>query len=146
MENTSSWMENKNKVCSDTDLIERQTFLCELDTLREPLLHSRDFDSLLLEAVDEGLGWLGESAKQTIYHHLEKDFNIRRSDIPLKIERFTEAIEQIFGTAAALLEIQIIKNLHEKVGDSHIVFPETQNLVFIEYVETVKLPFLNKLL
>jgi hypothetical protein len=146
MENMSSWIKPEQKIRSETNLTERQPFVCELTTLREPTLHSRDFDRALMEAVDEGLGWLGKSARETIYHHLERDFNIKRRDIPFKVEKFAEAIEQIFGTASALLEIQIMKTLHEKVGDSHMVFPETQNLVFTEYVEAVKLSFLNKLL
>jgi len=90
------------------------------------------FEKLFLEAVGEALSSLGTSSKH-IYFHLEKDFNINKQDIPHKIEEFTNAIEEIFGLGAGVLEIQIMKRLYEKVGPfKH--FPE-QNLTFIKYVE-----------
>ncbi len=93
---------------------------------------NRIFEKLLLEAVDEALSLLGMSSKH-IYFHLEKDFNINKQDIPHKIEEFENAIEEIFGFGAKVLEIQIMKRLYEKVGPfKH--FP-SRNLTFIEYVE-----------
>jgi hypothetical protein len=113
---------------------------------REPPLLNRGFEKLLLDAVDEGLAWLGESASRAIYYHLENDFNIKRQDIPCKIEGFADAVEKIFGAAAGFLEIEIMKKLHEKVGDSFRYFPEQKNLVFTEYIKTIKFLDLNKLL
>ncbi len=82
--------------------------------------------------MDEALSLLGMSPKQ-IYFHLEKDFNINKQDIPHRIEEFSNAIEQIFGPGARVLEIQIMKRLYEKVGPfKH--FP-MRNLIFSEYVE-----------
>jgi hypothetical protein len=66
------------------------------------------FEELLLEAIDEGFSWLGESEKQTIYFYLEKKYKISKRDIPFRIEDFAEAIEDIFGLGAKLLEIRII--------------------------------------
>jgi len=43
-----------------------------------------EFDRLLLEAVDEGLMSLGESVRQVIYYHLEKNNSLRRDAIPVK--------------------------------------------------------------
>lgn len=133
------------KTGSNATLIEKQEFVYDLDSSTEQLLHNRNFEKLLLDAVDEALGQLGTSAKQTIYLHLEQDFNIRKSCIPFKIEEFTEAVEEIFGTAAALLEIQIMKSLYEKVRCFWIDFPESKSLDFTDYIETIKLSFLNKL-
>jgi hypothetical protein len=132
--------------CSAPNLTEMERFACEVHTSSEPGLHIRGFERLLLDAVDEGLAWLGGAAKQTIYYHLENDFNIRRQDIPCKIEEFDDAIEKIFGVAGSLLEIQIMKKLREKVGDSFRYFPEQENLVFTEYVRAVRLLYLNKLI
>lgn len=72
------------------------------------------FDKLLLEAVEEGLGALGESPKQAIYFHLEKSFNIRKEEIPHRIEAALVAIEKIFGVGAKFIETEILNNLCEK--------------------------------
>ena len=100
----------------------------------------QNFDKLLLEAVDEGLSSLGESSKQAIYFHLEKRFNIKKREIPHKIEAFADAIEKIFGLGANFLEILIMKQLHEKVGQS-FKWPEYKELTFIEYVAVAKRSF-----
>jgi len=68
----------KHKACSDLDSIEVQSVVCEVHAPGEPPLLNRGFEKLLLDAVDEGLAWLGESASRAIYYHLENDFNIKR--------------------------------------------------------------------
>lgn len=103
----------------------------------------QDFDKLLLEAVDEGLSSLGESSKQAIYFHLDKRFNVKKQKIPHKIEAFADGIETIFGLGAIFLEILIMKQLHEKVGQG-FKWPESKDLTFIEYVTAAKRSFLWK--
>ena len=103
----------------------------------------QEFNKLLLEAVDEGLSSLGESSKQAIYFHLEKCFNVKKQDIAHKIEAFADGIEKIFGLGANFLEILIMKQLHEKVGQS-LKWPESKDLTFIEYVAAAKRSFLWK--
>jgi hypothetical protein len=96
-----------------------------------------DFEKLLLEAVDEGLASIGESPKQAIYFHLEKDFNIQKQEIPYKIEAFVLAVEKIFGIGANFLESLMLKRLYEKTGlkDTEVSF---KGLTFAETVATVK--------
>jgi len=101
----------------------------------ESLSRNRGFKKLLLEAVDEGLSSLGDSAKQAIYVYLEKNFKIKKQDIPNKINEFTNAIEKIFGDGAKFLEIQTMRHLYEKVGHDFEYFPEKDDLLFTEYVE-----------
>lgn len=47
-------------------------------------------EKIFMEAVDEGLSMLGESAKQSTYFYIEKIYGIRRKDIPFMIEEFAE--------------------------------------------------------
>ncbi|MGD2066721.1 MAG: hypothetical protein PVI43_06100 [Candidatus Bathyarchaeota archaeon] len=96
------------------------------------------FEKVLLEAVDEGLSCLGESGKQTIYFHLETEYNITKQDIPYKIEDFTEALEAIFGLGAKLLEIKIMKNLFTKMGYLQPHFHTQQVLEFTKYIESAR--------
>lgn len=145
MKNLSPLTDYTHRVCSDPDLVEVQSVVCEMHASGEPSLLNRGFEELLLEAVDEGLAWLGDSAGRMIYYHLENDFNIRRQDIPCKIERFADAVEEILGVAAALLEIQIMKGLHCKVGDSFRYSPEQKDFVFTQYIEAIRRSYLNRL-
>lgn len=102
-------------------------------------LCNREFNKLVLEAVDEGLSSLGDSPKQAIYFYLEKTFKIKRSEIPNRIEEFSNALEQIFGHGSKLVEIQIMKLLYEKVGQAFVYSPEKDDLLFTEYMEAARL-------
>jgi hypothetical protein len=115
---TSNW--HIYKVCLPA--ISKQT---ELDGI---------FETLLLEAIDETLSWLGEFAKQAFYCHLKEMAGISKKDIPYNIDYFANALEQVFGVGAKLLEIQIMKLLHEKVGDALEYIPNQEELTFTEYV------------
>lgn len=99
---------------------------------------SCDFKKLLLEAVDATLSPLGDSSKQAIYFHLEKNFTIKKQDIPNKIEEFTNAIEEIFGDGAKILEIEMIKHLYMKGGSSFEYSPAKDELLFVEYIDAVR--------
>lgn len=101
------------------------------------------FNKLLREAVDEGLSSLGENSKQAIYFHLKKSFNIKKQEIPYKIEALANAIEKIFGLGANFLEILIMKRLYEKIGQSFRM-RGSEDFTFTEYVATAKRSFLEK--
>lgn len=99
---------------------------------------NHDFETLLLEVVDKALSSLGDSSKQAIYFCLKKEFAIAKEDIPTKIEEFTNALEIIFGQGAKVIEIQIMKQLHEKVGYDFRYFPEKSHLFFNDYVQATR--------
>jgi hypothetical protein len=103
-----------------------------------------DFETLLLEAVDEELSSLGDSSKQAIYYHLKKSFNVKKREIPYKIEAFASAIEKIFGLGANFLEILIMKRLYEKIGQSFKWHRSEDDFTFTEHVAFAKLSFLEK--
>jgi hypothetical protein len=99
---------------------------------------NKQFEEKLLEAIDEGLSFLGESPKQALYFHLEKTLKMNRLDIPYRIEEFTDAIEKIFGTGAKILEIQIMKCLFKKIGYKFKHYPKQKSLTFKKYIAAVK--------
>jgi len=101
------------------------------------------FENLLIEAVDEGLASLGESAKQAIYFHLEDKFKIVKKDIPYRLEDFTDGLEKIFGLGAHFIEILIMKSLFEKIGQP-LEWNQSKELVFVEYVAAAKRSFLKR--
>jgi len=104
---------------------------------------SKDFDKLLLGSIDDALGSLGESAKQSVYIHIERNCRIARNEIPENLSQFQEGLEKIFGMGARLLEILIMKNLYSKIGHSFDM-DKNQQLEFIKYVNAAKLSFLKE--
>ena len=101
------------------------------------------FENLLLEAVDEALASLGDSAKQAIYYHLEDKFKITKNEIPNRLKDFTEGLEKIFGLGARFIEILIMKKLYEKVGQP-LEWNESKELIFFDYVTAAKQSFQKK--
>jgi len=99
-------------------------------------LHKNSFEAAVIEAVDEGFALFGHSSKQAIYFHLENTFKIKKQEIPYKIEEFADAIEQIFGAGAKLIEIRIIEALHGK-NQGFVHFPKKRDLMFTEYVDSL---------
>lgn len=98
----------------------------------------RDFEKILAEAVDEGLHSLGQSSRRAIYFHLEKNFDVKKQEIPSKIEVFADAIEKIFGSGANFLEILIVNRLHEKIGELELKIMEKKGYKFSDYVKELK--------
>ena len=106
--------------------------------------HSKKFEEVLQDSIDEALSSLGEAVKTSIYFHLEHKFLIARQDIPFRIEDFSDALEKIFGLGAKHLELLIMKNLYEKVnclyrweGPAWLV----PDLTFKKYVELIRIGY-----
>lgn len=106
-------------------------------------LAKKSFDELFLEAVDEALASLGNSVKQAIYFHLEKEFKIAKEEIPYRLNEFANGLEKIFGLGARFIEILIMKNLYQKI-DRPLVWDESKELIFIEYVTAAKESFAKR--
>jgi hypothetical protein len=88
-----------------------------------------------MEAVDEGLNFLGESGKQMVFFNLERSCSIKKNDIPKKPEAFAAGLEKIFGAGAAVLEKLILKNLYSKLG---LKYEEKSEYAFADYLKDVK--------
>lgn len=103
---------------------------------------TRNFDKLLMDAIDEALSSLGESVKQSIYFHIENKF-VARNEIPTRIQDFQGGLEKIFGAGAQFIEILIMKNLHAKIGIT-LTIELRDPLEFVDYVKAAKQSFLEK--
>jgi hypothetical protein len=100
-------------------------------------LPQKTFEEILLEATDDALAALGDSARQSIYFHLERKFKIARSQIPYRLEDFEEGLERIFGEGSQFLEVLIMKKLYERIG-SPLKLDDKKELVFLDYVNAAK--------
>jgi len=105
--------------------------LCELKTTEDL------FEKTILEAIDEGFSFYGESCKENIYTHLKRCYDLEKNDIPNKIEHFSNALHKCFGVGAKAIEMNIIKALCEK-NKNFTFSPKKRDLVFNEYVEGLK--------
>ena len=95
-------------------------------------------EELVLESIDECLSSIGEECKKSIYFHLEIGYKLNKQEIPFRIKDFSEAIENIFGIGAKILEIQILKILFKKMGYINPKFYCWENLDFTHYIEAAK--------
>jgi hypothetical protein len=105
--------------------------------------HSRvfsdgDFERIVLETTDEVFALLGKKVEQSIYSQLKDTFKMSKKDIPLQIEKFAGALEKIIGPGATLLEIEMMKSLHEKVGPGFRYHTKNENLTFPEYLTAIR--------
>ena len=97
-----------------------------------------DFRRILLEATGETFALLGKRVERSIYVQLGETFKIAEKDIPFHIEKFVVALEEIFGTGASLLEIEMMKKLHKKVGPEFKYQKKNENLTFAEYLAAIR--------
>ena len=113
---------------------------------------SKEFDKLLLEAIDETLASLGVAVKNSMYSHLQNDFKIKREEIPDKICEFSNILHKIFGLGAGRLEVKCMKNICEKVKVT-MAWPEYEwpmskwivtDITFQEYVGNAKKIYLTE--
>jgi len=81
------------------------------------LKSSREFNQLILEAVDEGLSILGgDPVKSAFYYHLEKRAKIKRNEIPDKLAAFHDALADLFFDGSVILERRISRHLYGRLG------------------------------
>jgi hypothetical protein len=71
---------------------------------------SADLSKVLLEAVDEGLLVPGEIVRAAIYERLERSYQIKRAEIPEKLETFHQALQDLLGAGGKVMEKLIAKS------------------------------------
>jgi hypothetical protein len=105
---------------------------------------AKSFDQILLEAIDEALLSLGESVKISTYFYVEALFKVTKQEIPVRLNDFSNALEQIFGLGARHLEILIMKSLHSRIRNvCEQISKEwaVPGITFQEYVNLAKQKF-----
>jgi hypothetical protein len=89
--------------------------LVSLSINYECLTKKPDFEVVVAQSIDQTLSALGEPVKMALYSCLESSYGIKKIDIGAKTATFTIAIESLFGAAARLLEIKIMKTLNRQI-------------------------------
>ncbi len=94
-----------------------------------------EFTQDLLEAVDEGFLALGEVIKPAIYQYVERNCQVKREEIPGKLEAFHKCLEGVMGAAAKVIEKLIARKLYTKLSLS---FEPHENWTLVNYVHYAK--------
>jgi hypothetical protein len=120
-----------------TNATKRNT-TCTLQLSRKKQKPTKEeFKVAIIETIDEIFSSFSNLDKQKIYFHLENSFKIKKQEIPCKIEDFADAIEQMFGVGAKLIEIRIIEALHKRIPD-FMFSPKKGAVIFKEYVANLR--------
>ncbi len=98
----------------------------------------REFDQLLLEAIDDGLSVLGEEPRSAFYQFLATMHALPREDIPEKVEEFSKGLKKALGGAYPVVQRIILRKLFQKLGYS---FHESAGLELVDYVLEAKQRF-----
>lgn len=77
--------------------------------------HDRQFADILIKSIDEGLTAFGEQTKNVTYHYLERNYRVKRNEIPQRLEEFHTALTDLFGVTADIIEDLVHKNLYKKL-------------------------------
>ena len=116
----------------------KQNATCTLQLSREKQKPTEDkFNAAIIEAVEESFSSFSNLVKEAAYLHLESTFKIKKQEIPSKIEEFSDAIEQMFGVGAKLIEIRIIEALHSRIRE-FVFYPKKGDVAFKEYVASLR--------
>jgi hypothetical protein len=115
--------------------MENLTYTLQLN--RKSQKPENEFGNLVIKTIDECLSSFNKIDKTAIYSVLEKDYEIKKEEIPYKIESFADALEQILGIGAKLVEIGIIERLHKKFPN-FMFFSKNGDICFTEYVTSLR--------
>ncbi|MGB9024301.1 MAG: hypothetical protein WCC94_12830 [Candidatus Bathyarchaeia archaeon] len=99
------------------------------------MIESSGLKEVLLHAIDDGLAVPGEIVRTAIYDRIERSYQLRREEIPEKLETFHRGLQELLGAAAKVMEKLIAKNLYRRLGLS---FVEHANWNIVDYVNHAK--------
>ncbi|MGQ9543539.1 MAG: hypothetical protein ACUVTM_05595 [Candidatus Bathyarchaeia archaeon] len=93
------------------------------------------FRNVLLESIDLGLLVLGEVARQALYSHIERRYQVKHEDLPDRLEVLHEVLEGVLGVGGRVVERLIARTMCESLN---LRFIEHENWTLQEYVEYAK--------
>ena len=111
--------------------------VCTLQLTKKQNPNGNKFEVIMAEAIDESLASVKSLNKQEIYSCLENVFKIRKEEVSCKIEDFADALNQMFGIGAKLIEIKIIEAVHKRIPE-FIFTPRKGAVIFNEYVASLR--------
>lgn len=93
-----------------------------------------DLEQRIMQCIDDGLQALGDGGKKVIYYYLEKNFGLKRKEIPKNPEIFSKGLNSIFGEEGT---VSIEKSIVEKLRRSFNM-KQRSKITFVEVVAMIK--------
>jgi len=91
-----------------------------------------EWNEFVVKVVDETLKQIfGDDGTRVIYDFLEKHSNLKLEEVAEKPAVFSASLEMLMGSAAQVIEQNILKNLYSKQG---LKFEEKQGYEFADYI------------
>ncbi|MEM2168966.1 MAG: hypothetical protein QXX99_03545 [Candidatus Bathyarchaeia archaeon] len=84
---------------------------------KEVYKFSKEFERILIEAIDDGLNLLGETVGTVLLMMIRERHNIEKDEIPRKIKEFSSALRSILGNGGGkFVEKIIVTCLFSRLG------------------------------
>jgi hypothetical protein len=99
--------------------------------------NQQSFHDFILEVIDGAFSKLGTETRQALYSILQKEYSLNKNDLPDKLEDFVNALENVFGASALLVEIDILKRIKTK-APLFMYIVQNADLYFDEYLSSLK--------
>ncbi len=72
------------------------------------------FDERILKCIEKGMAPIGESARNAILWHIEKNNQLKLSEIPSNPKLFLDALEKILGHGTFVVEKMIVRQIESE--------------------------------
>jgi KaiC/GvpD/RAD55 family RecA-like ATPase len=99
------------------------------------ITESISVEEALLQAIDSGLLALGEIVRDTLYDRFDKKYQLKREEIPEKLDTFHNALGVMLGAGARVIETQIAKSLVSRLG---LDFTENLDWTIVNYFDLAR--------
>jgi len=97
----------------------------------------REFNDVLVEAIEESISEiLGRRALEALYVGLEKRYDVKRDEVPYRIETAFKILSDTFGTKGSqILGMRVVRRLYKKLN---LPLYESPSRSFSKYIENAK--------
>ena len=93
---------------------------------------SSELRESLLRSVDDAFLVPGKIVRTALCECLERTYQIKREDIPEKLEDFHSALRELLGASCPVIERLIAKNIHNDLG---LNFKRVDGWTLVDYVK-----------
>ena len=95
-----------------------------------------EFKKLISQTIDENLKQIfRETATNIIYQFLEKNYSLKREEIPEKLEIFMEGMQEFFRSGSRMIEQSILEELHVNLG---LKYKIREGYRFTDYIDDLE--------
>lgn len=98
----------------------------------------KTFEELIVEVIDQVMLSLDPRVKKSFYNILKTDYNLDKNDIPYRIGDFVNALEEVYGISALLIEVAILKKVCQELPAFTFVVENTQ-LNLVDFLKSLRI-------